>query len=81
MSNEEFLPEQVPVSVAFGAMAHFLAMHFNHVGGSDDVATFIRTISRDGMGRPLSEDVYDRFKEAVVYADRLEMVDPLRGSN
>jgi hypothetical protein len=85
MNREEFLeaylPKQMPVSVAFAAMSHFLALHFNQVGGSSDVVAFIRSIPADGLGQPLSDEVYDRFKDAVIDADRLEMVDPLRGPN
>jgi hypothetical protein len=79
LKNQEFLPDQVSVGVAFGAMSHFLALHFNRVGGTSDVKEFIRSISTDEFGRPLSDEVFDRFKEAVVDADRLEQVDILVG--
>jgi hypothetical protein len=74
-----YLPENVPVSVAYGAMCHFLALHFNEVGGTSEVADFIRSIACGEMGHPTSDVIFDRFKGAVVDADRLEMVQPLRG--
>ena len=71
---EKYLPENLTVGVAFGAMAHFLALHFNQEGGTKDVADFIRGISNDEMGRPISDEIFKLFKEAIVRADRLEMV-------
>jgi hypothetical protein len=81
LKNHDFLPEQVTVGVAFAAMSHFLATHFNEVGGTSDVVEFIRSVSTDELGKPVSEDVFDRFKEAVVDADRLEQVVRLRGKS
>ncbi|HZZ68694.1 MAG TPA: hypothetical protein VFE18_11030 [Phenylobacterium sp.] len=74
MSNDEYLPQQVTVDVAFGAMAQFLALHFNGSPGTREVAAFIKSISNDRIGRPASNEVFELFKEAVVRADRLEMV-------
>jgi hypothetical protein len=74
MNSEEFLPQTLTVEVAFSAMAHFLAMHFNEGSAGKDVRDFLRTISRDELGRPATTEVFALFKEAVVRADPLEMV-------
>ncbi|WP_293676859.1 hypothetical protein [uncultured Phenylobacterium sp.] len=75
----EFLPEKVGSDIAFAAMVHFLATHFNEVGGSEEVVAFLRSISIDELGRPIGDEVFARFENAIVDADRWEMIDLLRG--
>jgi hypothetical protein len=75
----EHLPERVTVEVAFAAMAHFLAYHFNARGGSQDVRDFISSISSGDIGNPRSPEILDRFKDSVIDADHMEQVGPLVG--
>jgi hypothetical protein len=77
LNLDEFLPEQIGVDLAFAAMVRFLAMHCRERGGTAEIADFIRSISSTGTDHPASDEVFNLFKNAVVFADRLEMVDGL----